>query len=203
MNGILFIVSAPSGAGKTSMLKSVIPADDNLVLSVSHTTRAMREGEVDGVDYHFDTNDSFEALIEKGAFLERAHVFGNYYGTSEHGVRAQLESGHDVVLEIDWQGAQQVRNCFTDSVSIFVLPPSIAALRERLSARGQDSEDIVDGRMEQAKQEIEHHIQYDYIIVNDDFELAVSELKSIITACRLRKERTIEKYQSSIKDMLA
>lgn len=202
MNGILFIVSAPSGAGKTSMLKSVVPEDESLVLSVSHTTRLKRDGEIDGVDYHFDTVESFEKLVEQEAFLEHANVFGNYYGTSEHGVRGQLESGHDVVLEIDWQGAQQVRKRFPEAVSIFVLPPSIEALRERLSDRGQDSQEIVDGRMRQAQQEISHYGQYEFVIVNDNFDLAVNELKAIITSCRLRLQRSVEKHAKSIEQML-
>jgi len=157
MTGILFIVSAPSGAGKTSLLKALLPTDDNLVLSVSHTTRSPRPGEVDGVDYHFVSVEEFMRLAGEGAFLEQAEVFGNYYGTSESGVRAQLAQDQDVVLEIDWQGARQVRKAFPEAVSIFIVPPSIEALRERLSGRGQDDEAIIERRMAEARKELSHY----------------------------------------------
>ena len=147
MSGTLYIVSAPSGAGKTSLLSKLVPLDDKLKLSVSHTTRAARPGEENGVHYHFVSVEEFEAEVEKGAFLESANVFGNYYGTSEHSIREQLSHGFDVILEIDWQGARQVRERVKEAISVFILPPTVEALRERLSDRGQDDEATIDLRM--------------------------------------------------------
>ena len=200
--GILFIVSAPSGAGKTSLLKQLIPADPGLALSVSHTTRAMRPGEQDGVHYHFVAVDTFVAMVGEGAFLEHAQVFDNYYGTAETGVRSQLAGGQDVVLEIDWQGARQVRQRFPEAVSIFVLPPSIAALRERLGGRGQDSEEIIERRMRDAQSELSHYAEYDYLVINDDFDTALAELAAIVTAERLREPRQVQRHSAALAGML-
>ena len=190
MTGILFIVSAPSGAGKTSLLRALLPTDHNLVLSVSHTTRPPRPGEVDGVDYYFVSVEEFMRLAGEGAFLEQAEVFGNYYGTSEAGVRAQLAGGQDVVLEIDWQGARQVRKTFPGAVSIFIVPPSIEALRERLSGRGQDDEAIIERRMAEARKELSHYP--DYLMVNDRFEEALEDLGAIVRSERLRTPRNAQ-----------
>jgi guanylate kinase len=201
-SGILFVVSAPSGAGKTSLLRQLVPADDRLVMSVSHATRAMRPGEVDGVHYHFVAVERFEQLVEEGAFLEHAKVFDNYYGTSEAAVRDPLARGLDVVLEIDWQGARQVRRRFPEAVSLFVAPPSIAALRERLSSRGQDSEEIVERRMADARSELSHYPEYDYLVINDDFETALAELRAIVTAERLREPRQSARFSDALTAML-
>jgi len=186
--GTLYILSAPSGAGKTSLVKALLAQDSQLVVSVSHTTRAMRPGEVDGQDYNFVSMDSFNELIEQGQFLEYAEVFGNKYGTSQQWVREQLVSGRDVILEIDWQGAEQVRRLMRDAVTVFILPPSRAALRERLTNRGQDSEEIIARRMSEAVSEMSHYPEYDYLVINDRFELALDQLASLFKARRLRQE---------------
>ena len=199
---ILFIVSAPSGAGKTSLLRELVPADPRLVMSVSHATRAMRIGEKDGVHYHFVSTAEFEALVEQGAFLEYAEVFDNYYGTSEDAVRTQLAHGLDVLLEIDWQGARQVRQRFSDAVSIFIAPPSIEALRERLSRRGQDSAEVVERRMVDARKELSHYVEYDYLVMNDDFVTALAELRAIVAAERLRQPRQKARFDAALAKML-
>jgi len=202
MEGILFIVSAPSGAGKTSLLRELVPKDPQLVMSVSHATRPMRDGEQDGVHYHFVSVAEFEALIEAGAFLEHAQVFDNFYGTSESAVKAQLASGQDVILEIDWQGARQVRQRFPLAVSIFIAPPSIAALRERLSGRGQDSEEVVQRRMADARSELSHFPEYEYLVINDDFDTALADLQAIFRAERLREPRQADAAARSLAKML-
>lgn len=203
MPGQLYIVSAPSGAGKTSLLSRLVPEDDLLSLSVSHTTRTPRAGEVDGVHYHFMSTDEFEAELEKGTFLESAKVFDNYYGTSEAGINAQLQQGLDVILEIDWQGAQQVRKRIPDVVSVFILPPSVGALRERLGSRGQDAEEVINRRMQQARDEISHYPEYDYLVFNDDFELALQDLKAIFVANRLKMDRASAVGQEKLQSLLA
>ena len=200
--GILFIVSAPSGAGKTSLLRELVPADERLVVSVSHTTRAMRPGERDGQHYHFVSIEHFEQLVGEGAFLEHAPVFDNYYGTSEAAVREPLAQGLDVVLEIDWQGARQVRRRFPQAVSIFIAPPNIEALRERLSGRGQDSAEIVERRMVDARSELSHFPEYDYLVINDDFATALAELRCVVTAERLREPRQSGRFTEVLADML-
>ncbi len=200
--GTLFIVSAPSGAGKTSLLKALIPTDENLVLSVSHTTRAMRPGEQDGVHYHFVDKDEFLRLVGEGAFLEHAQVFDNYYGTAEAAVREQLASGQDVVLEIDWQGARQVRERFPEAVSVFIAPPSIEALRERLGGRGTDSDEVIERRMRDARNELSHYAEYDYLVINDDFDRALADLGHIVGAERLRLPRQASRYAEQLAAML-
>lgn len=185
--GTLFIVSAPSGAGKTSLLKALVETEDRIRVSVSHTTRPKRPGEVDAVDYHFVDREVFSRMVQSNAFLEHAEVFGNHYGTSEAGIREQLEQGNDVILEIDWQGAQQVRQRFPETVSIFILPPTPQALRQRLGNRGQDSAEVIERRLGEAREEMLHYAEYDYIVVNDLFEQALGELRAVITAQRLRQ----------------
>ncbi|PVV20851.1 MAG: guanylate kinase [gamma proteobacterium symbiont of Ctena orbiculata] len=184
--GTLYILSAPSGAGKTSLLKALRERDTRLHVSVSHTTRAMRPGERDGIDYHFLSQAAFLEMVGEGGFLEHAEVFGNYYGTSEAAVSAELKAGHDTVLEIDWQGARQVRKHFPDAVSIFILPPDQQALRDRLDARGQDSEETIQQRMNQAVEEMSHYAEFDYLVINDEFDTALDELAAIVIAQRQR-----------------
>ncbi|NEX18837.1 guanylate kinase [Thiorhodococcus mannitoliphagus] len=184
--GLLFIVSAPSGAGKTSLVKALLERDAELSLSVSCTTRQARAGEQDGIHYHFLSQDQFRQELAEGAFLEHAEVFGNFYGTREADVRACIAAGRDLVLEIDWQGARQVRERFGAAISIFVLPPSIQALEQRLRGRGTDSDDIIAGRMAQARDEMLHFGEYDYLVVNDRFEMALDVLAAIVTAERQR-----------------
>lgn len=182
--GTLYVVSAPSGAGKTSLLKQLISEFDSIETSISHTTRTMRSGEVNGADYHFVEVPHFETLIKEGAFYEHAEVFGNYYGTSKSSIQKQLDSGVDVILEIDWQGARQIRQQLPQSCSIFILPPSREALHDRLQGRGQDDESVIERRMQAAQGEMSHYTEYDYLVINDDFSVAVSELKAIMLANR-------------------
>ncbi|WP_341502669.1 guanylate kinase [Gallaecimonas sp. GXIMD4217] len=186
--GNLFIVSAPSGAGKSSLIKALIDnhgRDGSLALSVSHTTRAMRPGEEDGVHYHFVSVDEFKALIEQDAFFEWAEVFGNYYGSSRLAVEEQLARGIDVFLDIDWQGARQVRELMPHAIGLFILPPSRNELERRLTGRGQDSLDTIAKRMDEAVSEMSHYDEYDYVIVNDDFDTALGEFHALVTTARL------------------
>jgi guanylate kinase len=180
--GTLYIISAPSGAGKSSLLQALLAADDcdNLELSVSHTTRAPRPGEVDGREYHFVDTDTFEAMVLRDEFLEHAQVFDNYYGTSRDAVETRLAAGFDVILEIDWQGARRVRELLPEAVSIFILPPSLAALEHRLTRRGQDDADVIARRMRDAVSEMSHYDEYHYLVINDDFEQALADLGLIL-----------------------
>lgn len=184
--GILFIVSAASGAGKTSLVKALIEREPGLCLAVSFTTRAPRPGEREGVHYHFVDPDRFRRMIAAGEFLEHAQVFGNHYGTAEATVRSQLEQGRDLVLEIDWQGARQVRARFPQAVSAFILPPSAQVLEQRLRDRGQDSDQIIAGRMAAVRSEVSHYGEYDYLVVNDSFDAALDDLACLFKAERLR-----------------
>ena len=179
--GTLYIVSAPSGAGKTSLLKEVRTRLPALAVAVSHTTRDSRPGEVNGENYHFVSKQEFTKMVDKQEFLEHAGVFGNFYGTSKQLVETLLRKNIDVVLEIDWQGARQVRESYPDAVSIFIIPPSIEELEARLQSRGQDSEQIIARRMREAKDELSHYGEFDHLIINEDFELAVSELVKIFS----------------------
>jgi len=203
--GTLYIVSAPSGAGKSSLIQALLktqPLYDTQV-SVSHTTRNSRPGEVDGEHYFFVSKDEFRQMIEEDAFLEYAEVFGNYYGTSKAAIERVLKSGVDVFLDIDWQGAQQIRSKLPQARSIFILPPSQEELDRRLRGRGQDSEEVIAKRMAQAVAEMEHFAEYDYLIVNDDFDLALSDLKNIIRAERLRLSRQKLRHDDLISKLLA
>ncbi len=203
MKGQLYIISAPSGAGKTSLVKALIDGVENLSVSTSHTTRSQRPGEIDGVDYHFIKSSEFLKMVERGAFLEHAEVFDNFYGTALESIEAQLYQGHDVILEIDWQGARQVREQISDAISIFILPPSREALRERLHGRGQDSEEIIDRRMRDAVSESSHYDESDFLIINDDFTVARDELSQLITTQRLKTSRQADLYKKMIGDLLA
>ncbi|MDH5472158.1 MAG: guanylate kinase [Gammaproteobacteria bacterium] len=200
--GTLYIISAPSGAGKTSLVRALVSNMDNVVVSVSHTTRARRDGEVDGVDYHFLDKDAFLSMVEHSAFLEHAKVFDNFYGTSQKHVEQQLLGGKDVILEIDWQGARQVRRLMQESQSIFILPPSREALRDRLKNRGQDNEEIIDRRMQDAVNEMSHYAEFDYLIVNDDFDQALKELQCIIKVNGLRQMRQEHSLEKLLIDLL-
>ncbi|SFN58538.1 guanylate kinase [Izhakiella capsodis] len=203
--GTLYIVSAPSGAGKSSLIQALLktqPLYDTQV-SISHTTRCMRPGEQHGEHYFFVSHDEFRAMIERDAFLEHAEVFGNYYGTSREAIEQVLATGVDIFLDIDWQGAQQIRHKLPDARSIFVLPPSREELDRRLRGRGQDSEEVISRRMAQAVAEMDHYAEYDYLIVNDDFDLALSDLKTIIRAERLRIGRQKARHDGLISKLLA
>lgn len=185
--GNLFVVVAPSGAGKTSLVTRLLEADDNIRLSVSFTTRAPREGEVDGREYHFVDRPTFERMIADGDFLEYAEVYGNYYGTSRRWIEAEIAGDHDVLLEIDWQGAKQVRALFPDMVGIFILPPSLKELQRRLEARATDPPEAIAKRMASARDEISHVLEFQYIIVNERFEAALSDLSSVVRATRVSR----------------
>lgn len=184
--GTLYVISAPSGAGKTSLVAEMLKRDSVLGVSVSHTTRGMREGEEDGVNYHFVSRDEFEAMIQRDDFLEHAEVFGNYYGTSQRWVEQTLERGQDVILEIDWQGAAQVRRLMPECVGIFILPPSPEVLRQRLTGRGTDAVEVVERRLQEAAEECSHALEFDYLVVNDDFEVALADLLAIVRTHRLK-----------------
>ncbi|WP_287877565.1 guanylate kinase [Aquitalea sp.] len=184
--GNIYIVVAPSGAGKTSLVAALLQAEPTVELSVSYTTRAARTGEEDGKHYHFVDHAAFQSMIAAGDFLEYAEVYGNFYGTSVRWLQSRLEAGHDILLEIDWQGAEQVRKVFPGAVGIFILPPSIEELERRLRGRGTDSEEVILRRLASARSEIDKVAEYDYIVVNDDFERARVDLISIFRARRLR-----------------
>ncbi|MGV6807888.1 MAG: guanylate kinase [bacterium] len=201
--GILITVSAPSGAGKTSLVSALHESTENLCVSVSHTTRAMRPGEQDGVNYHFVDETTFNRMIEEEAFLEHAQVFSNSYGTSKKAVTDLLNQGKDVILEIDWQGAQQIRTTMSDCVSVFILPPSLETLKERLHGRGQDEESVIQRRLEEARNEISHYNEADYLVVNDDFDDALVDLKSIVRSIRLKTTRQRKNHQHLIDDLLS
>lgn len=192
--GTLYVISAPSGAGKTSLVSGMLREDARLGVSVSHTTRAMREGEQNGVNYHFVSRDEFEAMIGRGDFLEHADVFGNYYGTSQVWVRQTLAKGRDVVLEIDWQGAEQVRRLIPECVGIFIVPPSAEVLRERLTGRGTDAPEVIERRLAEAEEECRHAVEFDYLVVNDDFDQALMELLCIVRSQRLSMRNQQVRY---------
>jgi guanylate kinase len=200
--GTLYVISAPSGAGKTSLVKVLLEQTAEIGVSVSHTTRAKREGEQDGVDYHFVAKDDFISMVKQGAFLEHAQVFDNFYGTAIANIEEKLKQGEDVILEIDWQGAEQVRKQLPYSVNIFILPPSQQALEQRLRARGQDSDEIIARRMRDAKSETSHYSEYDYLVVNDDFEAALVELRSIVLARRNRYAAQTPRLRALLSELL-
>ncbi|WP_223789733.1 guanylate kinase [Marinicella meishanensis] len=189
LTGTLFIVSAPSGTGKTSLVNALVRDTNHLKLSISHTTRKPRPKEIDGYNYHFISVDKFKQMELAGVFMESANVFGNHYGTSQETVQKMLDEGHDVVLEIDWQGAEQIKARFPDAISIFILPPSIQALQDRLESRGQDSAEVIQNRMTKAIAELKHYHKADFLVVNDDFEEALKSLKAIVKADRMKTSK--------------
>ena len=203
MSGTLFIISAASGTGKTTLVKALLENCDNLKVSTSHTTRAKRAGELDGVHYHFTAKDDFVEMIGAGAFLEHAEVFGNYYGTARHMVEENLHQDIDVILEIDWQGAQQVRQSYPNAVSIFIMPPSRDALRQRLENRGQDSADIINQRLNGAITDMSHFVEFDYVVINDDFDIALEDLIAIVKASRLRQNIQVIRHADRIQGLLS
>lgn len=200
--GTLYIISAPSGAGKSSLVKALTDADEQIRISVSHTTRAMRPGDVNGVHYHFVEHTEFVKMIEHGDFLERAEVYDNLYGTSRSHLQQTLDEGHDLILEIDWQGAEQVRQLMPNARSIFILPPSLEALHERLKNRGQDSDETIEGRMRKAVSEMSHYVDYDYLIINDVFAHALDDLKAIFRTNQLQQKRQQQRYGKLLAELL-
>lgn len=198
MSGNLFIVTAPSGAGKTSLVRALLAADANVQLSISYTTRPMRPGEADGRDYHFVSREQFQEMLGKGEFLESAEVYGNFYGTSQTWINQVTESGKDILLEIDWQGAAQVRRIFPAAIGVFILPPSLPALQERLQGRGQDSAEVIVRRMEAAREDISHVGEFDYAIINDEFDVAVDDLRAVFRAERLKIDRQLARHRDLI-----
>ncbi|MAD15489.1 MAG: guanylate kinase [Alteromonadaceae bacterium] len=208
--GNLFILAAPSGAGKSSLIKALLQNHDateihnnEMQVSVSHTTRAPRPGEIDGVHYHFVSREVFQELITQDEFFEWAEVFGNYYGTSKVVIEQTLRKGIDVFLDIDWQGARQVKAQIPDTATIFVAPPSREELMRRLTERGQDTPEVIQDRMNKAVSEISHYHEFDYIVVNDDFDAALAELDAIVSSRRLRKEKQVMRHKSLFENLLA
>ncbi|MGM0631885.1 MAG: guanylate kinase [Pseudomonadota bacterium] len=201
--GTLYTISAPSGAGKTSLVNALLDdGDPSLFVSVSHTTRPQRPGEREGINYHFVDRDTFLAMRERGEFLESAEVFGNLYGTSRPWVEQQLSRGRDVILEIDWQGAAQVRRQVDPTKSVFILPPSLATLEQRLSQRGQDDADTIAGRMRQARDEISHYREADYLVINEVFDTALEDLRAIVRAARLERDQQLANNTPLLEELL-
>ncbi|MDZ4141477.1 MAG: guanylate kinase [Methylotenera sp.] len=201
ITGNLFIITAASGAGKTSLIKALLAKDEHLKLSVSHTTRSPRPSEVDGVDYHFVDDATFLEILGEAQFLESAEVHDARYGTSQSAVEAPLQAGYDIILEIDWQGAEQVRRLYPHAVSIFVLPPSIEALERRLNGRGQDSAEVIAKRVAAARTEMRHVGEFDYVTINDDFDVALQDISAIIRAQRLACSVQLQRYASLIQTL--
>jgi len=201
--GTLYTVSAPSGAGKTSLVKALVESCSHLQVSVSHTTRPMRPGEQDGVNYHFVAETAFMAMLDRSEFLEHARVFGNLYGTSAVWVGEQLRLGVDIILEIDWQGAEQVKRMQPETQAIFILPPSRETLLQRLRSRGQDDPAIIDKRMSAAVEEMSHYVESDYLVVNEDFDQALQDLRAIVLSQRLRTPRQQDTLVGMLSDLLS
>ena len=201
MKGNVFVVCAPSGAGKTSLVAGLLQRDPRARLSISHTTRAARPGELDGRNYHFVSKQTFQAMIERGEFLESAEVHGNMYGTSQAWIDEQRMHDVDIVLEIDWQGAQQVRRLMPDAIGIFILPPRADTLRVRLTGRGQDSPEVIERRLKAAWGEIAHLTEFDYVIINNNFDEAVEDLASVVRAARLRMALQVARHDDLINSL--
>lgn len=200
--GTLYTVSAPSGAGKTSLVKALIESTEQIQVSVSHTTRPMRPGEIDGINYHFVSNEDFNAMLAEDAFLESAKVFDNQYGTSRSWVEETLQQGIDVILEIDWQGAEQIKKMLP-CTAVFILPPSKEELESRLTNRGQDDSDIIAKRMSEAQSEMSHYPSADFLVINDDFDTALGDLRALIRAKRLEKAQQQQRHAELLAKLLA
>lgn len=198
----LYVIAAPSGGGKTSLIAALLERDPNVRLSVSYTTRPPRPGEEDGTHYHFVEKDEFRELVRDDALLEYAEVYGHHYGTGRAAVEAELEAGHDVLLDIDWQGAQQIRSTFPASCTIFVLPPSLEELRRRLERRGQDDREVIDKRMAEARSEIAHWREFDFIVVNDDFDEALADLHAVIHERRTLRPNLPDRIAPLLAELL-
>ena len=203
MRGTLYIVAAPSGAGKSSLVNACLARDPGIRLSISFTSRAPRPGERHAEHYHFVSVEAFQAMVAAGDFFEHALVHGDWKGTARQSVEPQLAAGHDVLLEIDWQGARQVRQQVPEAVSVFILPPSREALEQRMRARGQDSEQVMRQRLAAAREEMSHYKEFDYVVVNEDFATAVEEMCAIFRASRLRRDQQVERHRSLIAALLA
>jgi guanylate kinase len=201
--GTLYTISAPSGAGKTSLVAELLKRTPQLSVSVSHTTRPMRPGEQDGVNYHFISHEVFQQMLGETAFLEHAQVFDNFYGTSQKWVESELARGEDVILEIDWQGAQQVRRLMPETVAIFILPPSREALNQRLTGRGQDDDSVIQRRMDAAVAEMSHYVEGDYVVINDDFNTALADLEAIIRGRRLQLDKQQDRHATLLSALLS
>ena len=201
--GSLFIITAASGTGKTSLVKQLIATTNDLAVSISHSTRKPRPGEIDGQHYHFVSREIFADMIKKGEFLEHAEVFENYYGTAQSTVEFMLSNGLDVILEIDWQGALQVQKLRPDATTIFILPPDRQSLRQRLSNRGQDSQEVIEKRLASSDNEMSQYVNFDYVVINDNFDVALAELKSIIIANRLTLAKQQERHAGRIEQLLS
>ncbi len=199
MQGSLYIISAPSGAGKTSLISKLVEKDDHIKVAISTTTRNAREGEEEGVNYHFVSTEAFQRKITQNDFLEHAKVFDNFYGSSKTAIETQLATGSDVILEIDWQGAQQVRQLVSNATSIFILPPSLLGLEKRLTSRDTDSKEIIQSRMQVAKNEMTHYDEFDYIVINNRFDTALEELHSIFLAGRLKTPQQTSNHKNLIQ----
>lgn len=199
--GNLYVIAAPSGTGKTSLVKALKDSMNHLAVSISHTTRAMRPGEKDGINYFFINKETFQAMIERHEFLEHANVFEHCYGTSRHYVEDMISKGTDVILEIDWQGHQQIKNLFKDSISIFILPPSLNDLRDRLQKRNSDNSNVIEKRLADVREAVSHINEFDYLVMNDDFDLALRDLITIISAGRLLTRAQQRKYAGLIADL--
>ncbi|SMN00774.1 Guanylate kinase [uncultured Candidatus Thioglobus sp.] len=198
----LFVISAPSGCGKTSLIKALIEKTDQLCVSVSHTTRVARAGEIHGENYFFVSKETFEQINADEGFIESAQVFDNYYGSAKQTVKDLLEKDQDVILEIDWQGARQVEKSFPNLISIFILPPSVKTLRERLTGRGQDDSAVIERRMQDAVSEMQHYDEFDYLVINDDFNVALNDLSTIVNSQRLNFQQQTSKYQPLLKTLI-
>ena len=201
--GTLYTISAPSGAGKTSLVAELLKRTPQLSVSVSHTTRPMRPGEEDGVNYHFISHEVFQQMLGETAFLEHAQVFDNFYGTSQKWVESELARGEDVILEIDWQGAQQVRRLMPETIAIFILPPSREALNQRLTGRGQDDDSVIQRRMDAAVAEMSHYVEGDYVVINDDFNTALADLEAIIGGRRLQLDKQQDRHATLLSALLS